>query len=278
MIKIKNQSFEEWCSFINDKEVIISNEGIGDTIICSNFAKYFDKAVLRISDNENNNLFCKEFCELTNVPYFYLNKKNHNHLNDKTIKIIKQFDLQKYFNVSDNTEILKKIYTKNSELFKMNQVINNDVFICPNASIVNQNVMVRSIEHDDLKNLIKKIKSENFNVWLVGIDKDIEKYGFYENCKWINSHQIIDSEIAQQINLNVFLQKVASCYAAITVATSFEHICGMLSVKTFTLHRLDNYGKPIINNYDDYHNFFSNNKWYETIKKISRKELLELKI
>jgi pyruvate/2-oxoglutarate/acetoin dehydrogenase E1 component len=152
----------------------------------------------------------------------------------------------------------------------------NDVFICPNSSDVNYNTMIRRINPNDLDLLIKNIQLKGYDVWLVGLKKDIEKYGFYENCKWINSYEIVDNKTKKEIDLKFFINKVANCNQAITVATSFEHICGMLNVKTFVLHRLFNSQQPIVNTSDDYHNFFSNKKWYENITKINSNELLNI--
>jgi hypothetical protein len=117
MINSEEKSFVDWIESLKNKKIIISNEGIGDTIICSNFANFFDTAVLRISDNINNNLFCQQLCELTNVPSFCLNR-SHSHMQFSIAeKTIKQFDLHKHFNIKNNPEILKKVYTKNSEFF-----------------------------------------------------------------------------------------------------------------------------------------------------------------
>jgi len=271
MIKIKKESFNQWLEKLNGKEIIISNEGIGDTIICANFAKYFNKAVLRISNNKNNNIFCKDFCTLINVPYFYLSLEEKNNFNHP---FIKQFQLHKYFGIQNNEKILHQIYVQDHG-FKKSTIKNKDIFICPNGSSVNKNKMIRSITRNDLNLIIEKLCQKKFNIWLVGLEKDISEYGCYENCNWINSNKIINNNFTQNINLSYFLNKVLNCNFAITVATSFEHICGMLGVNTYVLHRLDGRNNPLIKTNDDYFNFFSNSKWYKTIEKKSINELIQ---
>ena len=82
MMKFRKQTFSEWHYGLTDKNIILSNEGVGDTIICANIAKYLNASVIRISDCDYKNNFSKELCEVINVNHYFLFsiEQEHNNL------------------------------------------------------------------------------------------------------------------------------------------------------------------------------------------------------
>ena len=120
--------------------------------------------------------------------------------------------------------------------------------------------------------LFRSLKNKNYKLWLVGIDKDISHYGHFQNANWINSEKIYNGENFEHFDIEKFFQMVANCHLGITVATSFEQICGMMDCNTITIYRYDRRNMPIIKN-DDYNNFFSNPNWYRHITKMRYEEL-----
>lgn len=272
MMKFRKQTFSEWHYGLTDKNIILSNEGVGDTIICANIAKYLNASVIRISNCDYKNNFSKELCEVINVNHYFLSKREEHLLGSNNCKIIHQFDAPHFFSIRNNDNLMHSILTQNHNIEKSLN-FSNDVFICPNGSHFNQHNVRRFMTKEELNSIVFKLKEKNIKVWLVGIEKDIEAYGFYENCNWINSYSITTHNfIKQSINIIKFLEIIAGCRFAITVATSFETICGMLKVDTITLHRYDRDNNPILGN-NNYVNFFSNPRWFRTIRKMSHHEL-----
>ena len=272
MMKFRKQTFSEWYYGLTDKNIILSNEGIGDTIICANLAKYFNFSVIRVSDCDYKNSFSKSFCEFANVNHYFLFKSEEHLIRSNQCRIINQFDAQNLFSIRHNDDLMHRIFTQNHGIEKSLD-FSNDVFICPNGSSFNQYNVRRFMTKEELDLIALELNKKNIKFWLVGIEKDIEKYGFYENSNWINSYNIINKNFEKQpINIIKFLEIIAGCRFAITVATSFETICGMLKVDTITLHRYDRDNNPILGN-NNYVNFFSNPRWFRTIRKMCHHEL-----
>ena len=72
MIKINcKDEFDFWYGHSN-KHYIISNDGIGDLLICANFASYYKIGVAHISEPNYRKEFAEEYCRLINVPYFFV--------------------------------------------------------------------------------------------------------------------------------------------------------------------------------------------------------------
>ena len=62
-MKIGHHNFTEWYNKLKNKPFIFSNEGIGDTILSVNFAKYRNTAIVRFSDNSYRDDFIKKYCK-----------------------------------------------------------------------------------------------------------------------------------------------------------------------------------------------------------------------
>jgi hypothetical protein len=268
MIKInRKDEFDFWHGHSN-KHYIISNDGIGDLLICANFASYYKIGVAHISEPNYRKEFAEEYCRLINVPYFFCNSTN-DVLKNK-IKNTEQYKKTFQFKAADRIvapnkiEILKSIYLKNHGFVKKNNNNDNDrtVMICPNGSNTNNKYVIRSMDKVFVNDLVKDLKFKNYKIYFVGIEKDIEKYGFYENCAWINTKKIIHNA-HDNVNISMidFFNIIANSCLSITVPTSFHCLSNMLCSKTLTLHRYDYKNRPIIKN-DSYLYFFANRNYY----------------
>ena len=128
---------------------------------------------------------------------------------------------------------------------------------------------------DELQIIINLFKEKNCELYLVGIEKDIDSYGIYEGCTWINSGFLLKNGTEKEkINMNVFFQMVANSDLSITVPTSFHCVSNMLSVRTLTLHRLDLANNPIKKN-DSYALFFANKNFYKKGSNLTMNETID---
>jgi hypothetical protein len=282
MIKINcKDEFDFWYGNTSNKKFIMPNDGIGDLIICANFAKYTGMGVLHFTQNDYRYEFSKEFCQLINVPYFYIynidNIKKNNMIKNLKYNKILQFDIMKYFPEQEKNIIMQKIFMQDHGLKKEksnNQ--NKTAFICPNGSHSTTNIVKRSMEKNQLNYIIKKLKEKNFDIYIVGVEKDMNIYNHLSDCKWINTKFIIDSNNKKtDICMRTFFEMVSVADLSITVPTSFHCISNMLGVKTLTIHRFNMQNIPLINRNDNYSNFFANNQWYKNGTNVSYPEVYE---
>jgi hypothetical protein len=279
MIKIHcENNFDNWHSYFSKRLYILANPGIGDLIISGNFAKYLNCGVVHVTGNNYRKKFGKEYCELIGVPYFFCDwhdkimcdRVNHNNL----LKI-KQFDLLHANNYTKNTEIISSIYMMNHGFVKNKKNDKKIIFICPSGSLENAKYTRRSMCKDELQIIINLFKEKNCELYLVGIEKDIDSYGIYEGCTWINSGFLLKNGTEKEkINMNVFFQMVANSDLSITVPTSFHCVSNMLSVRTLTLHRLDLANNPIKKN-DSYALFFANKNFYKKGSNLTMNETID---
>lgn len=266
MIKINSKDeFDYWYSNCN-KHYIISNDGIGDLLICANFASYYKIGVAHISEPNYRKEFAEEYCRLINVPYFFCDSTNE--ILKNKIKNTERYRKEFQFKLADRikepnkTEILKSIYLNNHGLINNNNNDNKTIMICPNGSNSGNKYVIRSMNKIFVNDLVKYLKFKNYKIYFVGIEKDIKEYGFYENCAWINTKKIIhNAHDSITISMIDFFSIIANSCLSITVATSFHCLSNMLCSKTLTLHRYDHNNHPIIKN-DSYSHFFANRNYY----------------
>lgn len=279
MIKLISNSFDKWYDKLNNKLYIFSYKGIGDTIICANFAKYKNAAIVRFVDVPFANDFVKKYLEMLKIDYYLLDKsEKHVKTNGKYAKI-DQFNFHNQIKSPEKNKIMSSIYMMNHGFVKQDNCSSNVVFICPMGS--NNTKSIPSRRYIDKKYfdiIISKLTNKGYDIYLVGIEKDIQEYGFPHKCKWINSNEIIYSNnVKQKINMETFMQMVANAKLSIAAPTSFPLISCMLNVKTWTIYRHNAENKPIVKDMSDVFNyFFYNPNYYKTLTMVDYPKLIDL--
>jgi hypothetical protein len=277
MIKLKHCNFNSWYNCLQNKEFIYSNEGIGDTVISVNFAKHRNTGIIRYYDNDYRNKFIDEYCKLIGVSYYLIDRKETDAIiKNNNYKKIYQFNFHNHYNIPNKDEIMSSIYMMNHGFIKQNDCNPNTIFICPmgstNIDMRNRRFMDKNYFYPMVENLIRK----NNKIYFVGIEKDIQEYGFIDGTKWINTNYIIhNSNDKEKINISTFLQMVANAKLAIAAPTSFPLISSMFAIPTLTLHRYNASNHPVTSNgNDNFHYHFYNTKWYKTLRMVSYQEII----
>lgn len=280
MIKLRGSSFDTWYNKLNNKFFVFSYKGIGDTIVAANFAKYKNAAVVRFVDVPFANDFVKKYLEMLKIDYYLLDRKNEANVktNNKYAKV-DQFHFHNQIKGPEKNKIMSSIYMMNHGFVKQNNCLPNVVFICPMGS--NNTKSIPSRRYIDKKYfdiIVEKLTKKGHDIYLVGIEKDIQEYGFPHNCKWINSNEIIYSNnVKQKINMEIFMQMVANAKLAIAAPTSFPLISCMLNVKTWTIYRYNAENRPIIKDMSDvFNSFFYNPNYYKTLTMADYPKLMDL--
>lgn len=193
------------------------------------------------------------------------------------IKKIHQFDFHKHIEGNNKDEIMSEIYMMNHGFVKQENCDPNVVFICPMSSTNKDLVTRRFMEKSFLHSVVQKLLKKRNKVYLVGIEKDIEEYGYLQNCEWINTNYIMRSHNDKEdINMKKFMQMVANAKFVISAPTFFPIMSSMLSVPTLTLHRYNKNNIPMTSSSKD--NFgvhFYNTKWFKTLKMYRCQEILK---
>ena len=277
MIKFGNNTFNDWYQKLNKKPFILSNDGIGDAILSVNFAIHENTSVSKFSDNSYRDNFFQKYCRALNINHFLISRKDKDFaLRSRNYEKILQFEYPYRFNESERNTIMSKIYMNNHGFIKENNCDPNVVFICPMGS-TNMNLKTRRfMDKNFLNEFINILLSKNNKIYLVGIDKDIEIYGFPNGCKWINTDYIIHNHLEREpINIKKYLQMVANAKLAIASPTSFPILSSMLSVPTLTLHRYNHNNIPITssNMRDNFCSHFYNINWFKTLRMMRYQEI-----
>jgi len=270
---------------LNYKKILICSHGIGDMFIVSRVAKLFNCGILQkyCPGKPYRRNFSKELADLENIKRmeFLACDSLRKHLFWETLEkyyseiILTEFDIaqmhkytnidcpNKFMNICSNVKFNIEYMPKDSNL----------VFVCPHGSS-EDDTYVRYLSKNDLDFVIDNLKKQNKKIMLVGIKKDIEKYGYYENVPWINTNQIIyDKDTIKKINIKTFLELISSAWCTITVNTFFQLASQLLGIETYIVHMYNKKGEPVLTNED--RDFFVNFKWFNKIHLLSVQEIIK---
>lgn len=273
MLKIQREicDFYKWHKKLNNKMFVLSNGGIGDIIISTNIAKFLNTGVVQKTSIELHHdiyrkTFANEYFDFFKMPYFQIS-------NDKeTLKYIKktQFLEQLYFPtyLKNNGKDVNKIMTEIFSLNFKNKKIKKNIFICPSGSKQDKQMDIKFF-----KKLIKYFYYKNYEIYCVGIKKDIEKYGINESYKWINTNEITTIEKKEKINIEKFLEITSTASLSITTETSFHVISTMLNIPTITMFKYNLKNEPIL--HDGSMTFFTNLEWCKKCTRLTYEEIFE---
>lgn len=273
MIKIESQQkdLEAKIDFMLEslpvKKIIYCDHGIGDFIVCSRVAKNIGCGVLQTvcNDMRYRIMFCRELANLEKTMRIELplckNKKLSEKIKNKyKNEIIHEYDSPKlfYFSKQENQDkfMLDVFSTKFN--IEYQSKIKNLVFVCPCGSGSDINYR-RYLHKHELDLIIKTLKSINKTIFLVGIEKDIKNYGFYENVKWINSNSIITENEEVKIDLEKYIKIISSGEIVISVNTYFHLLSSILGIETFVIHSTNDNNESVITRENEI--FFLNLSW-----------------
>ena len=273
MIKIDSQQkdLETKINFMLEslpvKKIIYCNHGIGDFIICSRIAKCIGCGVLQTVCNDMiyRKEFCRELADIEKITRIELPLCRNDKLAEKIKnkyknEIIHEYDSPKlyYFSKSKNQD--EFMFEALSTKFNVEYEIKNLVFVCPSGSGSDPNYR-RHLYKYELDLIIEKLKLINKTVFLVGIEKDIKNYGFYENVKWINSNSIVTENEEIKINLEKYIKIISCAETIISVNTYFHLLSNILDIKTFVIHSTNENNESVITKENEM--FFLNLSWTE---------------
>ena len=273
MIKIESQQkdLEAKIDFMLEslpvKKIIYCDNGIGDFIVCSRVAKNIGCGVLQTVCNNMHyrTMFCRELADLEKIMRIELPLCKNGKLSEKIKnkyknEIIHAYNSPKLCCFSKEKNPNKFMIDVFSTKFNVEYQtkIKNLVFICPCGSSSDINYR-RYLYKYELDLIIKTLKSLNKTIFLVGIEKDIKNYGFYENVKWINSNSIITENEEIKIDLEKYIKIISSGEIVISVNTYFHLLSSVLGIKTFVIHSTNNNNESVITRENKI--FFLNLSW-----------------
>lgn len=249
------------------KKIIYCNHGIGDFIVCSRIAKFIGCGVLQTVCNDMiyRKEFCKELADIEKITRIELPLCRNDKLAEKIKskyknEIIHEYNSPKlyYFSKAKNQDefMFEALSTKFNVEYQPK--IKNLVFICPSGSGSEPDYR-RHLYKYELDLIIEKLKSINKTVFLVGIEKDIKNYGFYENVKWVNSSSIITENEKIEINLEKFIKIISCAEKTISVNTYFHLLSSVLGIETYVIHSTNRNNESVITRENEI--FFLNMSW-----------------
>jgi hypothetical protein len=249
------------------KKIIYCNHGIGDFIVCSRIAKFIGCGVLQTVCNDMiyRKEFCKELADIEKITRIELPLCRNNKLAEKIKnkyknEIIHEYNSPKlyYFSKAKNQDefMFEALSTKFNVEYQPK--IKNLVFICPSGSGSEPDYR-RHLYKYELDLIIEKLKSINKTVFLIGIEKDIKNYGFYENVKWVNSSSIITENEKIEINLEKFIKIISCAEKTISVNTYFHLLSSVLGIETYVIHSTNKKNESVITRENEI--FFLNMSW-----------------